>query len=737
MGKRIRHLTTLICGFFVAIPVLVGCGSQTILPTSITVTSEDNITTIEVGETLELYASILPEEAEVKTVSWSSSNEEVATISETGLVTALAVSGNGVTLSATSVVDNTIKGDFTLYIDPITPNSITVTSADNKTTLEVDETLQLTANPLPSNANNNVTWSSSDTDIATVSETGLVTAVNYSYDGVTITATSTSMAYEPIEGSITLYINAPMTNVSAIRNLDNNTEVVITGIVSSFVYTGQSTPYITGMYVADETGCIYVYGEDQAKSVALHNEVVVKGNKTYYIPATDTGSAASMNYKGALQLTSPIILKNNGGIHEVPASAITVTNTLSTIDDVPLTTDITGNLYQIQGRIIRVEGTGFTNYYLQDLNRVDSLLVYTQCNGLDFSYLDVYDGKAVSILLNIILAKPGVNAWRIYPTRQVEEITITDVQEVAYGLERAKDDIDDEFADEVTITFSKTDAVLLDMTRTIASTDPNISIVENVDDYSISITIDDLRDADLTITISYKGLVDSTTKTIHLIGKPEYTAISLHEARSQVDDTVVTIEAVIARLVYKSGSSIPCGAFLVDETDSFFVYNDAKHMASLEEAVEGNLIAVTGTVTHFISAENIDKATANNYTGDFQIKNITLIYNDNGSHVISGTSIVEKTVQSILETTGSTNLSGTIFKVSGVITKTSSPYYSTYYVKDATQTYSLNVYSQKNGSEFGWLDQYVGITVTMYLGVQNAKLSASSLTWRVCPIAIL
>lgn len=735
MRKRIRHLTTLICGFFVAVPALVGCGSQAILPTSITVTSESNITTIEVEDTLQLYASILPEEAEVKTVTWSSSDEEVATISESGLVTALAVSGSGVILSATSVADQTIKGDFTLYIDPLSPNSITVTSPGDKTTLEIEETIQLTVNPSPSNANTDVTWSSSDTEIATVSETGLVTALDYSYDGVIITATSTSD--DEITGSITLYVNAPMTNISAIRNLDNNTEVVITGVVSSFVYTGQSTPYITGMYVADDTGCIYVYGEDQAKSVSLNNEVVVKGYKTYYIPATDTGSAASMNYKGALQLTSPVILKNNGGTHEVPTSAITVTNTLSTISEVPLTTDITGNLYQIQGRIIRVEGTGFTNYYLQDLNRVDSLLVYTQCNGLDFAYLDAYDGKAVSILLNVILAKPGVNAWRIYPTRQVEEITITDAQEVAYGLERAKDDIDDEFADEVTITFSKTDAVLVDMTRTITSTDPNISIVENVDDYSISIMIDDLRDADLTITVSYKGLVDSTTKTIHLIGKPEYTAISLHEARSQVDGTLVTIEAVVARLVYKSGSTIPCGAFIVDETDSFFVYNNAEHMVSLEEAVEGNLIAVTGTVTHFISAENIDKATANNYTGDFQIENITLIYNDNGSHAISGGSIIEKTVQSILETTGSTNLSGTIFKVTGVITKTSSQYYSTYYVKDATQTYSLNVYSQKNGAEFGWLDQYLGTTVTMYLGVQNAKLGASSLTWRVCPIAIL
>src|SRR5574344_2804585 len=97
--------------------------------------SESNIMIIEVEDTLQLYASILPEEAEVKTVTWSSSDEEVATISESGLVTALAVSGSGVILSATSVAGQTIKGDFTLYIDPLSPNSITVPSPGHKPTL--------------------------------------------------------------------------------------------------------------------------------------------------------------------------------------------------------------------------------------------------------------------------------------------------------------------------------------------------------------------------------------------------------------------------------------------------------------------------------------------------------------------------------------------------------------------------------------------------------------------------
>ena len=45
---------------------------------------------LEVGETLGLTVAVLPEDATDKTVTWSSDNDAVATVSEDGLVTALA-----------------------------------------------------------------------------------------------------------------------------------------------------------------------------------------------------------------------------------------------------------------------------------------------------------------------------------------------------------------------------------------------------------------------------------------------------------------------------------------------------------------------------------------------------------------------------------------------------------------------------------------------------------------------
>ena len=93
-----------------------GCGETQDDTTidGISITSEGNVRTIKVGETLQLTAKVFPETAE-QTVTWSSSKQEVATVSENGLVTALA-EGN-VDVVATSTVDTTVSQSFAIIIE--------------------------------------------------------------------------------------------------------------------------------------------------------------------------------------------------------------------------------------------------------------------------------------------------------------------------------------------------------------------------------------------------------------------------------------------------------------------------------------------------------------------------------------------------------------------------------------------------------------------------------------------
>src|SRR6266702_1754196 len=123
--------------------------------------------------------------------TWTSSNAQVATIDSSGLLTAISSEG---TVSATTV-KVTAKGQSSSTNAVVTSaalSSLTVTPST--ATIAAGYSRQLLATgTLSTNASvsitNYVTWSSSDTSVATVSSTGKVTAVTSG--SVTITATAT------------------------------------------------------------------------------------------------------------------------------------------------------------------------------------------------------------------------------------------------------------------------------------------------------------------------------------------------------------------------------------------------------------------------------------------------------------------------------------------------------------------------------------------------------------------
>ena len=81
-------------------------------PTSIAVTAE--ATELMVGENLTLTATVTPENATDKTVVWTSSDDSIATVSNTGKVTAKSV--GDVTITATSTFDDTVSGSIALIV---------------------------------------------------------------------------------------------------------------------------------------------------------------------------------------------------------------------------------------------------------------------------------------------------------------------------------------------------------------------------------------------------------------------------------------------------------------------------------------------------------------------------------------------------------------------------------------------------------------------------------------------
>jgi pectate lyase len=154
-----------------------GGGGTTVPVTGVTV-SPTSSTITTAGGTVQLTATVAPSNATNKTVSWSSNNTSVATVNSSGLVTAIA-NGSATITVTTADGAKTATCAITVNISSTTVPVTGVTVSPTSSTITTSGgTVQLTATVSPSNATNKtVTWSSGNTSVATVSSTGLVTAV--------------------------------------------------------------------------------------------------------------------------------------------------------------------------------------------------------------------------------------------------------------------------------------------------------------------------------------------------------------------------------------------------------------------------------------------------------------------------------------------------------------------------------------------------------------------------------
>ena len=170
---------------FLALSVLLSFSCQEEIPQPVAVQAVYlNATSMELteGESATLVATISPNDAENKTVIWSSSNLSIASVSN-GKVTALKAGKATITVktddggkAATCEVTVNAK------VYPVTGVTLDKSSA----TLTEGDELTLTATVNPDNATNkNVTWSSSNSSVASVSN-GKVTAMKAGKATITV-----------------------------------------------------------------------------------------------------------------------------------------------------------------------------------------------------------------------------------------------------------------------------------------------------------------------------------------------------------------------------------------------------------------------------------------------------------------------------------------------------------------------------------------------------------------------
>ena len=133
------------------------------------------------GYTASLYAAVLPEDVEDKSVVWSSSDPGVATVDQNGVVTGVDI-GNAI-ITATSATKNTVFKccDVEVVSEVINVSGVSIKNGDIEVTsleLEVGDSDSLTAVIVPENATiQDVTWESSNTSVITIDNSGRLSAV--------------------------------------------------------------------------------------------------------------------------------------------------------------------------------------------------------------------------------------------------------------------------------------------------------------------------------------------------------------------------------------------------------------------------------------------------------------------------------------------------------------------------------------------------------------------------------
>lgn len=142
-------------------------GDNKVKPSKITFPS--SAVGLEIGESRQLSPTVSPKNAEY-TLTWSVRDKTVATVSQDGLLSGKSEGATDLTVKA----DNGVYAMLRVVVSKPSPSSVSV--SPSSLSLKVGDEKYLAAYVRPSNASQNVEWSSSNTNVATVSSFGKVKA---------------------------------------------------------------------------------------------------------------------------------------------------------------------------------------------------------------------------------------------------------------------------------------------------------------------------------------------------------------------------------------------------------------------------------------------------------------------------------------------------------------------------------------------------------------------------------
>lgn len=211
---------------------------------------------------------------------------------------------------------------------------------------------------------------------------------------------------------------------------------------------------------------------------------------------------------------------------------------------------------------------------------------------------------------------------------------------------------------------------------------------------------------------------------------PEYIEMSISEARGAGAGSKVSVRGTVYAITYANGM-IPSGFILGEAGDTIYVYGrDAAMQVSV-----GDDITIEAEKTYWILDTEQTNAAKFGYKGCNQLEKPTIVCK-NGQKELSFDSYGLTTVKQIVEQSVKDDVTSQIVKVNALVRRVEGSGFVNYYINDFDGTTGSYVYTQCNGSDFSWLDEFDGKICTVYLTPINARCESSSAFFRFLPVAV-
>lgn len=516
------------------------------------------------------------------------------------------------------------------------------------------------------------------------------------------------VGYKHVEADVSDYTEM---TVAAAREAADGTLIKLEGVVARITYANGKVP--SGFILVDDTQAIYVYGLDAGGTVSIGNKVTVAGVKDYWILDTEVSNAEKFGYLGCNQLSDAIVVENDKRTDNAYNKSWITESTVKEMLATPFTEDVTSTIFKVTALVKKVEGTGFTNYYFNDIDGVTGSYTYTQCSGGDFTWLDQYDGKFCTVYLSLLNAKStatGCN-WRLLPIEVIDEgykFNTNDAAKYAVKYHGVDQFLTKYTADPALALIGSVSSELLGFENaliTYASSDTSVITITSDGNGGYVMNCIGVGTATVTITATYGGNTYSEDVTITYELPVQYDSITVAEAIASEIGTVVTVKGIVGPSIVNKN-----GFYLIDESGVIAVTGPD---AMFDGLSIGNEVILRGTRSN---------TTATKSVGQIYIANTEILTNDYGKHEYStATFITDKTAEDFYNLDPMTVQSTNVFVIKATVLVVETPNYTNIqisFINSNNETKTINLYCSSAG-QYSWLKAYANQEVTLEVAACN------------------